>query len=259
MSTGRGGRQGWRWRLTPASSPPVCSDSGKPEISSHWTPEEEPSEAAVPEAGNPPDWCHVTVVTQVTLACDGNSTFMPLSISTATSFSMPTSWAERLSSCFLTWWTFLRTNHNLPFIAVAGQPATPTTLWVSPQPLLALWDEEAVLHGTFLSEQRTSFASVKDQLLPVNKVHVNDTWTPPVPRRRALGLTDSTFIWLLLQILLPHTVWDFSIVMPSENLFICGLTGLIPTVIFSPLLFVVHKNSKSIHLLTTSVWQGRWV
>lgn len=36
--------------LTPGSSPPACSDSGTPETSSHWTPEEEPSEAAVPAA-----------------------------------------------------------------------------------------------------------------------------------------------------------------------------------------------------------------
>lgn len=147
MSTGRGGRQGWRWRLTPASSPPVCSDSGKPEISSHWTPEVEPSEAAVLEAGNEPEWCHITVVTQVALACDGNSTFMPLSISTATSFSMPTSWADRLSSCFLTWWTFLRTNHNPPFIAVAGQPATPTTLSLtSATPRSSRWRGDTSWH-----------------------------------------------------------------------------------------------------------------
>ena len=39
-------------RLTPESSPPECSDSGTPETSSHWTPEEEPSEAAVPAAGH---------------------------------------------------------------------------------------------------------------------------------------------------------------------------------------------------------------
>lgn len=102
-------------------------------------------------------------------------TLMALSISMVTSFSMLISWLDRFSSCFLTWWTFLKKKKKQKSKTSTLKPrgAQVTTQLPAclslPHPLLALGDEKTVLHCALVCEQSPGLTRVKDQLLSVGE------------------------------------------------------------------------------------------